>query len=177
MANTNYGPSYTTSHNQDAQHPWPPTAPLPKLRNWSDVVGLTWLHLASAEQARELRWVFRRIIRNDDTQSIIGYVCKQKGVGKKRPKGGTGPVWQAPVWPGLVVRADGQGSDGELFRALLGTPNARGVVWLLAQRREGLGRKAVRSIRVWNDLPRGRVYTPSMLLEIGDVEGSEGEGL
>ncbi|GAB1728509.1 hypothetical protein NU195Hw_g7059t1 [Hortaea werneckii] len=177
MANVNYGPSYKTSQGLGSLDPWPKDAPLPKIKQWSDIVALTWLHLtnsAGSHQPQNLRWLFRRIIRNDDTQNVIGYVCKQKKVGQARPKGSTGPPWQAPVWPGLVVRpteSDG-GGEGEFFNALLATPNANGVVWLLAQHREQLGWKTVKSIRVWSDLPSSVVYSPSMLLEIGDVEGA-----
>ncbi|KAI7566973.1 hypothetical protein KC317_g5304 [Hortaea werneckii] len=177
MANVNYGPSYKTSHGLGSLDPWPKDAPLPKIKQWSDIVALTWLHLTAAttnggsHQSQNLRWLFRRIIRNDDTQNVIGYVCKQKKVGQARPKGSMGPPWQAPVWPGLVVRpteSDG-GSEGDFFNALLATPNANGIVWLLAQHREQLGWKTVKSIRVWSDLPSSVVYSPSMLLEIGDV--------
>ncbi|RMY64387.1 hypothetical protein D0863_09862 [Hortaea werneckii] len=176
LANVNYGPSYTTSQGQGAQNPWPKDASLPKIKQWSDIVALTWLHLTTATSGgahnspANLRWLFRRIIRNDDTQSVIGYVCKAKKVGQARPKGATGPPWQAPVWPGLVVRPEEGADEGEVFNALLATPNANGVVWLLAQHREQLGWKSVKSIRVWSDLPSSVVYSPSMLLEIGDVE-------
>ncbi|GAB1743600.1 hypothetical protein NU219Hw_g526t2 [Hortaea werneckii] len=176
MANVNYGPSYTTSHGQGVQNPWPKDAPLPKIKQWSDIVALTWLHLTTTtggahQPPTNLRWLFRRIIRNDDTQNVIGYVCKQKKVGQARPKGVTGPPWQAPIWPGLVVRPEESAGEGEFFNALLATPNANGVVWLLAQHREQLGWKTVRSIRVWSDMPSSVVYSPSMLLEIGDVQG------
>ncbi|KAI6843652.1 hypothetical protein KC332_g2367 [Hortaea werneckii] len=182
MANVNYGPSYKTSQGLGSLDPWPKDAPLPKIKQWSDIVALTWLHLTSttsttttgSHQPQNLRWLFRRIIRNDDTQNVIGYVCKQKKVGQARPKGATGPPWQAPVWPGLVVRpteSDG-GGEGDFFNALLATPNANGVVWLLAQHRKQLGWKTVKSIRVWSDLPSSVVYSPSMLLEIGDVESA-----
>ncbi|KAI7285126.1 hypothetical protein KC345_g1902 [Hortaea werneckii] len=174
MANVNYGPSYKTSQGLGSLDPWPKDAPLPKIKQWSDVVALTWLHLTTtgSHQPQNLRWLFRRIIRNDDTQNVIGYVCKQKKVGQARPKGAMGPPWQAPVWPGLVVRPRGSdgGGEGEFFNALLATPNANGVVWLLAQHREQLGWKTVKSIRVWSDLPSSVVYSPSMLLEIGGVE-------
>ncbi|KAI6821977.1 hypothetical protein KC367_g3251 [Hortaea werneckii] len=174
MANVNYGPGYKTSQGLGSLDPWPKDAPLPKIKQWSDVVALTWLHLTTtttgSHQAENLRWLFRRIIRNDDTQNVIGYVCKQKKVGQARPKGATGPPWQAPVWPGLVVRREESGDEGDFFNALLATPNANGVVWLLAQHREQLGWKTVKSIRVWSDLPSSVVYSPSMLLEIGDME-------
>ncbi|KAI6837137.1 hypothetical protein KC340_g4499 [Hortaea werneckii] len=179
LANVNYGPSYTTSHGQGAENPWPKDAPLPKIKQWSDIVALTWLHLTtttttttvgSHQTPTNLRWLFRRIIRNDDTQNVIGYVCKAKKVGQARPKGATGPPWQAPVWPGLVVRPEESAGEGGFFNALLATPNANGVVWLLAQHREQLGWKKVKSIRVWSDLPSSVVYSPSMLLEIGNVE-------
>ncbi|KAI7512487.1 hypothetical protein KC347_g2388 [Hortaea werneckii] len=177
MANVNYGPGYKTSQGLGSLDPWPKDAPLPKIKQWSDIVALTWLHLTTttgSHRPQNLRWLFRRIIRNDDTQNVIGYVCKQKRVGQARPKGATGPPWQAPVWPGLVVRREESGDEGDFFNALLATPNANGVVWLLAQHREQLGWKTVKSIRVWSDLPSSVVYSPSMLLEIGDVEGEGG---
>ncbi|RMZ30420.1 hypothetical protein D0859_05474 [Hortaea werneckii] len=76
MANVNYGPGYKTSQGLGSLDPWPKDAPLPKIKQWSDVVALTWLHLTTtttgSHQAENLRWLFRRIIRNDDTQNVIG---------------------------------------------------------------------------------------------------------
>ena len=179
MANVNYGPAYKASHDEASKRPWPKDAPLPKLKQWSDIVSLTWIDLASAEQAKNLRWVFQRTIRNDETQDVIGHICKKRKVGQERPKGSKmGSTWQAPVWPGLVVHSSGASDEKEAnhFTALLGTPNGNGIVWLLAQHKEQLGQKTVKSIRVWSDSPQGPLYSPSMLLEIGDAdEAGQGE--
>jgi hypothetical protein len=47
-------------------------------------------------------------------------------------------------WPGTTFTLD---TDEGL--ALLGTPNALGVGWLLAQHEEAFGEKRVTSITVW----------------------------
>ncbi|KAK4545410.1 hypothetical protein LTR36_002760 [Oleoguttula mirabilis] len=151
----NYGPSWTVGNHQGSVDPWKGTngkaLPLPQLGQWSDVVFLTWKYLTTPQQRANLRWVFRREIENDDTNNIIGYVAKKRNVGKARPSDDNdGPVW-----------------------ALLATPNLRGVAWLLAQHKADMGERTVRSIRVWNGGSEGDDYTPSMLLEIGPLDGGD----
>jgi len=49
-------------------------------------------------------------------------------------------------WPGVEVpMTDAAGL------AVLGTPNGRGVAWLLATHKEQFGRRTIESVRVWSD--------------------------
>ena len=127
LANSNYGPAYQIEAGLASQDPWPAASLVVKLRNWSDVTFLTWQSLTTPEQRAGLRWIFRRIIRNKETQNIIGMVAKKRGVGEVN-KAKVGPGWKAPLWPGMLVRAGEQG-----FNVLLTGPNSKGAIWLLTQ--------------------------------------------
>ena len=117
-------------------HPWKgedgAALPVTQLKQWSDVLFLTWQHLTTDEERNNVRWVARRIITNAMAKEVIGKACKNKGVAVPKPKGDPldrdGPSSRAPVWPGVVFLS---GETG--FNALLATPNAKGVVWFLVQ--------------------------------------------
>ena len=59
------------------------------------------------------------------------------------------PVGRAPRWPEKrVIDFTMEG-----FNALLYTPNVRGIVWLLAQHQDQLGKKIIRSFTVhWHKM-------------------------
>ncbi|KAF7194001.1 hypothetical protein HII31_04683 [Pseudocercospora fuligena] len=102
-----------------------------------------------------LRYIFRRNIQNKKTQEIINKALTKtkKGInGKAKP------------WGGDVFKPGDEG-----FEALLGTPNTSGICWMLIQHAEWWGKKEVKSIRVWWD-GKGAYYTPSLMVEVGDVE-------
>jgi len=160
----NYGPAYRAATGGTSVKKWPEGAPFPELRQWSDVIGLTWIHLTNDQQSKNLRWMFRRQVRNDDGQDIIGYVCEQENRGQAKGGDASGAKWQAPKWPGVQFTPN----DVDSFNGLLGTPNASGIVWLLAQHKAAMGQKTIKSITVWYDEQVG-AYAPSMLFEIGDA--------
>ncbi|KAK5126611.1 hypothetical protein LTR85_009545 [Meristemomyces frigidus] len=162
FANDNYSPDYMITNDKASVVPWKDAQgnalPTVQLRQWSDVVFLSWAHITTAEQQANLRYVFRRVIRNEDTINVINTIARKKGL--KSCFKVKQCEWQVPVWPGIVVE---QGDDG--FTALLGSPNGRGVAWLLVQHKAAMGKRTVKSIRMWNDLPIGN-YQPSMMMEL-----------
>lgn len=56
------------------------------------------------------------------------------------------------------------------YRALLGTPNGRGVAWMLIQHKPEFGQKNIPQIMVRLVLFQGR-WTYVMIQKIGDVSG------
>ena len=49
-------------------------------------------------------------------------------------------------WPGVELRMSEPAG-----LAMLGTPNGRGVAWLLATHKEQFGHRTIESVRVWSD--------------------------
>jgi hypothetical protein len=78
----------------------------------------------------ELNYVFRIEITNADTIKVIQRILG----GAFRP------------WPGVSVPM-----TNEAGLAMLGTPNGRGVAWLLATHKEQFGKKTIESVTVWSD--------------------------
>jgi len=152
VANTNWGPATWGG----MQVPPVTGTDLIPIRQWSDVVFLDYQTLTRAQQQspesmQKLRYVFRLRITNGATLGIIEAVL---GV----------TSWRETVreWPG-----DWFGMDTDKGKALLGTPNGRGVAWLLAQHKKQLGRKVVSGVRVFKHAP-GAQPSPSLLFYLED---------
>lgn len=128
----------------DGQH-WP------NLRRWSDVVFLEWKHQADHyhKSPKSLRYVLRNNIVNEKAQEIA-----ERAVGPDGPK-----EWDD---------AEEISTESDEGKALLYSPNARGVAWLLAQHKEVLGLKTIRGIKVFSDV-EGCWATWHMLLIIVPV--------
>ncbi|KAK4545908.1 hypothetical protein LTR36_002472, partial [Oleoguttula mirabilis] len=135
--------------------PWTADDNLPQLQRWSDVVSLCWQKLTQDTQRADLRWVMRRYITNKETLNMLAFVLR-----KKYPK--MQPVGQAPDWDHRIKFTPGM----EEFNALMGTPNIRGVAWMLIQHQSTFGRKTIVSITVYDPDPRTQ-YMPDMMVEIG----------
>lgn len=103
---------------------------------------------------------------NEETQSLISRVIEKRGdnvLWHLVPN--PFKLYEAPTWPGMVLR---EGDEG--FAALVGSPNVAGLCWLLIQHQgeEQLGKKTVKSVRVWKDDTGS--YAPHILIEVGNVE-------
>ncbi|KAK3698739.1 hypothetical protein LTR37_016829 [Vermiconidia calcicola] len=170
IAYSNYSPAYKVSQRPKGQGD---KAPLPELKQWSDIIFLTWKDLVadSPAQAKGLRYVLRHNVLNGDTKEIVSKAMKKVGVKSGIP----------PRWPGYTFRPK-FGPNGkedkamEPFLAMLGTPNCMGVVWLLAQHQEVLGKEKVKAITVWDrseSSGQGVDVAPSILLELEDVVEEE----
>ncbi|KAK4634816.1 hypothetical protein CLAFUW4_02075 [Fulvia fulva] len=163
MADSNYGAEYMIVKGKASKNPWV-GLPLPKLKQWQD--------LTSPSQRQNLRWIFRRNIMNEETQSLISRVIENRGDNVlwhivPNPF----KLYEAPTWPGMLLK---EGDEG--FAALSGSPNVAGLCWLLIQHQgaEQLGKKTVKSIRVWKD--DSGAYAPHILIEVGSVEWPHPKG-
>lgn len=84
-----------------------------------------------------------------------------------KPVADRNDVWnnQLPKWD---QRLTFQPTSDE-GKALQGTVQLQGIMWMLVQHREHLGRKAVRSISVFGgDYPA--VYGPTFYIELEDLQ-------
>ncbi|KAF7186262.1 hypothetical protein HII31_12337 [Pseudocercospora fuligena] len=122
----------------------PPRESLVPLRQWSDIMGLQWQKLCGN---KPLRYVIRNSVRNPDTlrdlRQIYG-VSTFEGL----------PVADSPLgeYPGKTLTGDSE--EGE---AIIGSPNGRGVAFLLYQHKKTFGDTThIKSMKVWNadqDIP------------------------
>ena len=115
VAYRNYGPSYVVQNN-DARG----DAQLPGLRNWSDVVFLTWLSLTVGNEGQrsQLRLIVRLNVMNEDTRDVIEEALRKEGIASGN----------APRWPGHVFYPEKDGKVSKPFQAVLGTSNVGGIV-------------------------------------------------
>lgn len=91
-----------------------------------------------------LRYIFRASIISTDTNNVINTL-----------------VSNLPQWPGVTyLTLDWQG------QALLGSPNGRGIGWMLLQHQGTFGNKKVQSVQVW----KGSDGFPSILFTLGEEE-------
>ncbi|KAK4992137.1 hypothetical protein LTR50_001315 [Elasticomyces elasticus] len=139
----------------------------PDLRQWADVTWLEWQRQVQRAGGRhrpsDLRWIFVSTIISQQTEQLIG-----RALGSDR---------ELKLWPGDVV--DDVGSR-DAFRALLGSPNGRGVGWLLAAHKgaQQLGCRVVKSIHVFADGGPAAVLSdiPCMAFEIVDCPADAAAG-
>ncbi|KAM0718204.1 hypothetical protein Q7P37_006536 [Cladosporium fusiforme] len=120
------------SHNPSTMtQPRPGTGDeLVPLKQWSDVTFLSWQKYAG-DGIKNLKYVFQSTIMNDDTNDVV------RGILEKREE-----VMEA--WPGLKIPMNEKDAQ-----ALLGTPNGRGVAWLLIQHKEQLGLKVPDAVSIF----------------------------
>jgi hypothetical protein len=106
---------------------------LPAVSKWSDVIFVEWQHETRRRPlgVGELKWIFRYNIVNPTTRAVAVEALRRDGSRR------TG-------WPGVSFHACSE--NGE---AIIGTPNGRGIVWLLATHKQQFGAKTVESVRVW----------------------------
>jgi hypothetical protein len=179
VAQSNFGPAHTAPN-------LPFSSAHPQLQHWSDIVALQ-TRIASAgttkaQPARShtragtttltdadpvsptapfnnLRYVIRHDIENSDTNSIVHTILQSHFGSCSYDTFNTGCPYCCAylAWPGLIFSID---SDEGL--ALLGTPNGRGVAWMLAQHEEVFGRKEAVEVRVWCDM-ENQPLRPSLL--------------
>ncbi|KAK5119700.1 hypothetical protein LTR85_007276 [Meristemomyces frigidus] len=140
---------------QRAGQPWTSDDKLPELQRWSDVTSLCWQKLTQDTERANLRWILHRYVSNKETVNMLAFVLR-----KKYPK--MQPLGRAPDWDRRIKFTPGM----DEFNALVGTPNVRGVAWLLIQHQSTFGRKTIVSITVYDPDPASQ-YMPDMMIEIG----------
>lgn len=138
-----------------------PGEELTPLKQWSDITFLTWQKYAGNE-IKNLKYVFQSLIINKETEKVIHQVLSTRKE-------------ELVAWPGVKIpmtHPDGQ--------ALLGTPNGRGVAWLLIQHKEQLGLKVPEAVTIYGG-PYNYVLNlcfwitdkTDMDFELGDVPSSK----
>jgi hypothetical protein len=177
IAGSNFGPAYTLPA-QDLKD----SEAHPDLQHWSDIAYLQALHLSSPSNRvppgssrpapgaiKNLKYIVRHDIENPSTNAII-HVLIQHYITSPCSYNifDTGCPYcsQHIIWPGLTFEL-----DTEEGLALLGTPNGRGVVWLLNQHAELMG-KRVGKVSMWCDVEK-KPLKPSLMFH---VEGVDGKG-
>lgn len=131
-AHTSYSPAYMTSNQSGA--------PLPALRQWSDIAFLSLLH-QSQREGRALAapaYVFRMSISNSQTLRVLETIWDMLPV-DARPDGPFGFPW-----PGQEFDV-----SSDTGRVLLATPNGAGVAWLLINHKLALGHLEVVRVRIF----------------------------
>lgn len=139
--------------------------PTPKLERWSDAAFLQWIDSVPEDKVKGIKFVLRQTVVNDDTIEVIAHIMKQHGPFET----------PYPEWPGVEVEIESD--DG---KALLGTPNGRGIAWILAQHREALRWKIPTKITIFQPescrkYSRSLAY-PSLLFRIADFTPEADEG-
>ncbi|KAK5133383.1 hypothetical protein LTR08_007817 [Meristemomyces frigidus] len=132
--------------------PWP----VPKLWQWSDVTFLLYQQECGIfnQEITDLEWVFHETIINQDTNNIIRQAMGDNSV---------------TAWPGRSFHV-----SSEAGKALLGSPNASGTGWMLAQHKAAFPNKVVDWITVYDPrsqsgaLLPGSPVNPCMAVHITD---------
>ncbi|KAF2238239.1 hypothetical protein EV356DRAFT_552302 [Viridothelium virens] len=141
---------------------------IPQPLYWSDLIFPQWEHFAEQAgcDARNLRYVFRSRITNDLTKKIIRRAIRAK-INTSSSTQASGDL-STRTWPGHTFR-----TDSDEGRALLATPNARGIALGMIDRPEKYHGRVIEEIQVFLDDPP-RPYTSStvpdtcMLIRIVD---------
>ncbi|CZT19649.1 uncharacterized protein RCC_05500 [Ramularia collo-cygni] len=148
---------------------WPPGSSsthgqlaLPPCHWRSEITAMDWMRCTGTNRRlnKSIRSVELFGITNRDTITVINIVIPNFN--------------QAGIHPGQIFFP----TDGDHFKALLGTPDAMAIFFMLALHRRQLGRKAIESIRVfWR--PLTSAASPSqtdsycMILSVADAPKRE----
>ncbi|OQO07862.1 hypothetical protein B0A48_06653 [Cryoendolithus antarcticus] len=139
IASVNFGPLQASKgwRGQNAQ--FPPGGAITKFKNWSDGIYLTWKSMTNDQTRSNLKFVIRQSVVNENTLSVIASAMKSTGHSDRVP----------PAYPGTTfTRSTTDATMQTAFEALVGTPNVSGIVWLLVQHWEAMGKKTIKSITV-----------------------------
>jgi hypothetical protein len=140
----------------------------PPLSHSSDIAFLEWKRACGKSQTdvKSLKHIFISVIVTPSTQDVVATVLKNKG----KTITDRADFWanQLPGWEQKLTFQ----SDSDEGKALYGTVQLKGIMWMLVQHREHLGQKAIKSVSVFRggDSPRERVYGPTFYIELEDVQ-------
>ena len=145
----------------------------PPLSHHSDIAFLEWKR-ACAEHQRDLKslkHIFISVVLTHATQDVVADIMNNKGW----PHAGWADMWskQLPLWEQRLSFT----LDSNEGKALLGTVKLKGIVWMLIQHREHLGRKTIKTISLFRDELSGindswdaDFRGPSMYIELEDIQ-------
>ncbi|KAF7188180.1 hypothetical protein HII31_10465 [Pseudocercospora fuligena] len=122
---------------------------LPELKHWSDVLFLVWDRYAKGHQLRHIVVVD---VQNPRT--------------KQRVEAVTGKKTAPPLWPGVDFSL-----PTDKAKALLDTPVAKGIAFLLSQHKQQLGVRTVKLIRPFSYIRREAAIR-NLYFQVGPVSSS-----
>ncbi|KAH7412852.1 hypothetical protein BKA64DRAFT_718838 [Cadophora sp. MPI-SDFR-AT-0126] len=120
------------------------------LSTWADLTFLVW-QAKAGQNIQNLKHIFRATISNDQTKY---YATKAVGDG-----GRTLGNWaNRAVFTQTGVESDAVKDGGKGLKALLGSPNGKGIYWLLQTHKAQLGIKTIEKVEVWVNDPEEEAY-------------------
>ncbi|OQN97770.1 hypothetical protein B0A48_16091 [Cryoendolithus antarcticus] len=151
----------------------PADRPLPKLAQWSDVVWLTWVNLTTDATRGGLKHVIHTGVLNQYSVAIAEMAVMSMGNANGRLKN----------FPGHKFTQSNDREAQAAFEALVGSPNVSGTAWLLIQHFRAVGKKAIKSVSIWNADPMPAVLkltemgnwneNMNLLIELAPLEDAE----
>ncbi|THV44142.1 hypothetical protein BGAL_0721g00020 [Botrytis galanthina] len=115
------------------------TSPIiPDLSRWSDIAYLQWAEVCKfhGTEVSNLNYVIRHHVTNQTTLDVIKEVLNERG--------------ESLAPSGCVVSMKDSNGHGA---ALLGTPNGKGVAWILAQHKEAFKDLTITSVEIFSCKP------------------------
>ena len=144
------------------------------LTHWSDVVFLQYDELCTRSiddvEVKGLKYVVRNQIDTPETTDMVFEACNRHG--NQYKMGVHGPPMFAERW---ILKPDSNvESERSAFYAILSTPHGAGVTFLLAEHKDRMGRKTIKSISVsseqyWRTRRNYEECKPTLVFEIGDA--------
>jgi hypothetical protein len=113
----------------------PPVTVLPKLKNWSDIAFLSW---KSQGGGGALRYVWSAMIQNSEFAGIIGRALHEEGSRSDPSAFDQDAECRRFGWKDRKEI----NMDTDAGKALLGSPNGRGVGYLLVEHKSTFGERA-----------------------------------
>ena len=145
----------------------------PPLSHSSDITFLEWKRACDKHKTdpKSLKHIFISVILTPTTQDIVVSILRNQG----RPITDRADVWgnQLPTWEQKLTFLP----DSDDGKALHATVQLKGIMWMLIQHREHLGKKAVKSISLFRGALPGaagpdfetEVHGPTFYIELEDV--------
>ncbi|KAF7184944.1 hypothetical protein HII31_13756 [Pseudocercospora fuligena] len=137
LAALNTSPKGINDQRAEEDPPLPPILPLPPLQNWSDLVFLAMQKYAKSigklNDLKNLRHVVQHTVANKESIEILKNVIGKESL----EDDDTFPAFEFTI-------------DDPQTKATLGSPNGKGVAWLLGQHKHQLGNKYIDYMSVFD---------------------------
>lgn len=140
----------------------------PPLSHKSDIAFLEWKRVCAKYRTdtKHLKHIILSVITTPATQKVVKQIFQDHGR--------TVSDWtKLPLWEQRLTF----GPDSNEGKALLATVQVKGIMWMLIQHRQQLGKKAIKQISVFKDEITGmdddhatELRGPSFYLELEDVQ-------
>jgi hypothetical protein len=146
----------------------------PPLSHSFDMSFLEWKRACdkSRTDLKSLEHIFIHVVVTASTQNVVASILHSMG----KPITDRSDVWgnQLPRWEQKLTYQP----DSDEGKALLGTVQLKGIMWMLVQHREHLGQKAIKSISLFRgvypetgpDTSGPKVHGPDFYIELEDVQ-------